>query len=335
MGVVVIAAACGIRRDGGPLSENASTAMTSSASSTSKTEQATETSLKEDETSDTKAEPTTQAKPTTQVEPTTQAKPEVQEISFDETWKYAEFSVIHTASVRLYRTQALPAKGKVVCVNAGHGCKGGSSQYTLCHPDGSPKVTGGSTSKGSVKATSINEGTVLKDGTTEAAANLELALTIRDLLLSNGYDVLMIRESEDAQLDNIARTVIANNNADCHIALHYDSSETDKGFFYISVPDVASYRKMEPVKSHFEAHTKLGESILKGVREAGVKIYAAGSMAIDLTQTSYSTIPSVDLEVGDRASSHDKRQQETIARGILDGLDLFFGFDDSAAAEGA
>lgn len=32
----------------------------------------------------------------------------------------------------------------------------------------------------------------------------------------------MIRENEDVQLDNIARTVIANNNADIHIAIHFD-----------------------------------------------------------------------------------------------------------------
>lgn len=64
---------------------------------------------------------------------------------------------------------------------------------------------------------------------------------------------LMVRQRlpEEAQLDNIARTVFANNNADYHIALHYDSSTTDKGAFYISVPDVASYRRMYPVSENW------------------------------------------------------------------------------------
>ena len=44
----------------------------------------------------------------------------------------------------------------------------------------------------------------------------------------------MIRDSEDVQLDNIARTVMANENANCHVAIHYDSTESDKGAFFIS-----------------------------------------------------------------------------------------------------
>ena len=41
-------------------------------------------------------------------------------------------------------------------------------------------------------------------------------------------------------LDNIARTVFANNNADYHIALHYDSTSSNKGAFYISVPNTTN-----------------------------------------------------------------------------------------------
>ena len=268
-------------------------------------------------------EPTDPEPMTTETDPT--VDPAVEEISFDLGWTYADYSAIHTDSVKLYRSQAETRKGKVVCVNAGHGCRGGSSQYTLCHPDGSPKVTGGSTAAGAVQATSINEGTVLLDGTPEADATLALALQIKARLLADGYDVLMIRETKDAQLDNIARTVIANNRADCHISLHYDSSQNDKGLFFIGVPNVASYRNMEPVKSHFEEHTALGEALLSGARAAGVKIYSSGRVDIDLTQTSYSTVPSVDLEVGDRASDHSTAQLDKIAAGISAGLDQFFG----------
>ena len=54
-------------------------------------------------------------------------------------------------------------------------------------------------------------------------------MTVKKQLLKEGYNVLMVRESDDAQLDNIARTVFANNNADYHIALHYDSTSSNKG----------------------------------------------------------------------------------------------------------
>ena len=248
----------------------------------------------------------------------------VESISFDPSWKYADYSLTHSDSVKLYRSGASSKKGKVICVNAGHGCSAGGSKFTYCHPDKTPKVTGGSTAKGEIKARSISAGTDLNDGTPEGTATKELAIVVKNRLLADGYDVLMIRETEDVNLDNIARTVIANNNADCHISLHYDSSETDKGLFFLGVPDVQSYRNMEPVKSHYKDHIRLGEALVKGEKAAGVKIYSNGRMDIDLTQTSYSTVPSVDLEVGDEASDRSPEQLKRIAEGISKGLDIFY-----------
>lgn len=262
----------------------------------------------------------------TQTEPETEAVQKQDEvIVWNPQWTYGEYSAIYTGSAILHYAPPDVAKGHVVCVNAGHGTSGGSSVKTLCHPDGTPKVTSGSTEKGAVKATAVAGGTTLDDGTPEAKATLELALTVRDRLLAEGYDVLMIREGEDVQLDNIARTVIANQYADCHIALHYDSTQSDKGAFYMSVPNIASYRGMEPVASHWESHHRLGDALIQGLSGHEVKIFGEGSMGMDLTQTSYSTVPSVDLEVGDRASDHSEAQRKRLADGIAEGLNLFFG----------
>ena len=246
-------------------------------------------------------------------------------IKWNADWKYASFSKINSDSVTLYKTASSSAKNKTIAINAGHGTKGGTSVKTQCHPDGSAKFSGGSTAKGATMATAVSSGTSFLDGTSEAYANLQLAIILKDLLLKNGYDVLMIRESSDSQLDNIARTVFANNNADCHIAIHYDSTETDKGFFFIGAIDVSSYKNMEPVKSHWKEHDDLGKALVSGEKAAGVKIYGGGYMGLDLTQISYSTIPSVDIEVGDRASDYSKTTQSKIADGILLGLDEYFG----------
>ena len=241
-------------------------------------------------------------------------------IKWNNNWKYAGNSKIHSGSVVLYRAAANKRKGKVVAVNAGHGTKGGTSVKTLCHPDGSKKVTGGSTSAGSVYANAINEGTTLADGTSEAAANLALAKILKQKLLSAGYDVLMLRESSDIQLDNLARTIFANNCADYHVSLHYDDTSYDKGLFYTSVPNVGSYRNMQPVASNWRRHEALGQAIISGARKNGVKVYRNGAMPIDLTQTSYSTIPSVCLEVGDRTSSRSYSRLQSISNAIVDGL---------------
>ena len=245
-------------------------------------------------------------------------------ITWDPDWKYAENSKIHSGSAILYYAPADESNGKTVCVNAGHGTSGGTDVYTLCHPDGTPKVTGGSTAKGQTKAAAVSSGTTMSDGTSEAAVTLKLAKILKDCLLEKGYNVLMIREDSDVQLDNIARTVMANQYADCHIALHYDSSENDKGAFYIGVPDVDSYRSMEPVASHWQEHERLGKTLLEGMKQQGVKIFGDGSMDIDLTQTSYSTIPSVDVEVGDRGSDYSEKTLKKLAEGIAAGLDAYF-----------
>ena len=246
-------------------------------------------------------------------------------ISLDPSWKYAEFSRINSGSATLYKAADGSRKGITVCVNAGHGTKGGSGVKTLCHPDGTPKVTGGTTGAGATSAVAVSGGMTFSDGTAEARVTLAMALKLKERLLEAGYDVVMIRESDDVQLDNIARTVIANNRADCHVALHWDSTTSDKGAFYMSVPNVSSYRAMEPVKSNWEKHNRLGECLVAGLKDAGVKIFSGGAMEMDLTQTSYSTVPSVDIELGDKASDHSGAVLDQLAGGLVAGIDRYFG----------
>ena len=196
---------------------------------------------------------------------------------------------------------------------------------TLCHPDGSAKVTGGSTAAGATEAVAVSGGMTFQDGTPEREVTLRMAQILRDKLLSSGYDVLMLRDSEDVQLDNVARTVICNNVADCHIALHWDSGDGknyDKGCFYISVPE--ALKSMEPVASHWQQHDTLGTDLVEGLREQGTMIYGKGNMSIDLTQTSYSTIPSVDMELGNAYSDHSDEVLEQLAIGLLAGINTYF-----------
>lgn len=251
-----------------------------------------------------------------------------QVIGLDPAWKYAEFSEICTGGAVMYRARE-NRREKTVAVNAGHGTSGGASRKTFSHPDQSPKVTGGTTAKGAVYSTAVSGGMVFSDGTRESEATLQMARILRDRLLQEGYDVLMIRDGEDVQLDNVARTVIASNAADVHIALHWDGDglSYDKGIFYMSVPD--ELKQMEPVKSRWEEHERLGSCLIAGLEEKvpGVRIFSStghGSMDMDLTQTSYSTVPSVDIELGNQCSDHGKKTLEANAEGLVCGINLFF-----------
>lgn len=242
-------------------------------------------------------------------------------VYFNSKWTYAKNSKINSGKAILY-THKDNKKRYTICVNAGHGTKGGELKQTLCHPDGSAKIISGSTKKGNIYATSISSGMVFPNGISESEITLKQAKILKTKLLKAGYNVLMIRETDDVQLDNIARTLIANNYADCHIALHWDSTNNNKGAFYISTPD-GSYRQMEPVKSNWKNHHKLGDYIINGLKNKNIKIFS-NNLAIDLTQTSYSTIPSIDLELGDKGSDYSKKILNKNADGIILGLNDFF-----------
>ena len=247
------------------------------------------------------------------------------QVGMDSNWKYAGMSAINSGHAVFYHNGTANRKNKVVAVNAGHGTSGGSKVKTFCHPDKTAKVTGGTTGAGATKAVAVSGGMTFADGTAESTVTLRMAQIFRDKLLAAGYDVLMIRDGSDVQLDNVARTVMANNKADCHIALHWDSTKTDKGAFYMSVPNNAAYRAMEPVASNWESHNKLGSALVGGLKQNGVKIFSSGSMEMDLTQTSYSTVPSIDIELGDGKSAHDDATLGKLADGLVVGVNSFFG----------
>ncbi|KMW21490.1 hypothetical protein HMPREF9472_02051 [Enterocloster bolteae WAL-14578] len=125
---------------------------------------------------------------TTQVPETTALQPQAcvdsGEITMNPSWKYAEFSKIHSGAAVLYRSEAASPKGITVCVNVEHGIKGGASVKTQCHPDGTPKVTGGTT-----MAAAVSGGMTFADGTPESKVTLSMAKILKDKLLVAGYDV--------------------------------------------------------------------------------------------------------------------------------------------------
>lgn len=247
-----------------------------------------------------------------------------EEVKVLEEFEFATYSQIKTGTATLYKNESYNKKNKTICINAGHGTKGGSRIKTYSHPDKSPKLVTGSTSAGSIMSSAITDGMVFSNGQNEADVNLEVAKLLKDMLLSSGFSVLMIRESSDTQLDNIARTILANEYADIHLSIHFDSDNTDKGFFYITVPNVESFKKMYPVNLHYEESDRLGECMIEGFRENNEKVFKSGKMAIDLTQSSYSKIPTIDMELGAKNTDIDHEHLYKFAESIFVGICKYY-----------
>lgn len=242
----------------------------------------------------------------------------------DSSWEFASYAKISDGVANLYASDSADKKNYVVALSAGHGCESGSSEYVYCHPDKSPKIVSGSTSSGSLYCTASSFGMVFLNGENEADVNLKVASLLKSKLLDNGFDVLMLREDNVSRLDNIARVVLANNLAAIHLSIHFDSTTTDKGAFYLSVPEDDYYREMYPVSKMWRAHHELGDTLIKGLRNSDIKIYNDGTMPMDLIQTSYSLIPSVDVELGDKMTDTSLENLDFLADGLLKGILLYY-----------
>ena len=249
-------------------------------------------------------------------------------IYLDKKARFATFSEISDGSATLYIVNKKVVdnfKNKIVAVNAGHGTVGGTRKRTYSHPDYTPKVAGGTNKQGSIFSAAVSDGTILLDGKQEATANLMVAVALKEKLLNEGYSVLMIREDKDCRLDNIARTVIANENADIHIAIHFDSTERDKGIFYMKPINNKQYLSMEPLKSNVDNINRLGECLIEAFKEKEEKVWKGiGYLEGDLTQLAFSTNASVDIELGDRATFLDEERAKKFADGLLLGIEKYF-----------
>ena len=104
------------------------------------------------------------------------------QITLDPSWTYADHSKINSGAAVLYKA-AENRKEIVVGVNAGHGTSGGTKVKTLCHPDGSAKVTGGTTAAGATEAVAVSSGMALSLVTVRSAVRLYLYL-LKTLRLS-------------------------------------------------------------------------------------------------------------------------------------------------------
>ena len=265
----------------------------------------------------------------------------------DMSMPYATYSVINEGTVTFYKQnencdekiltdfysvipdfdiKKFKANNRItIAVNAGHGTKGGSRLKTYSHPDFSPKVSGGTTKEGEVLSTAISDGMTFLNGMKEADANLLVATKLKEQLLIAGYSVLMIREDSDLRLDNIARTVLANYYADCHIAIHFDSTDYDKGIFYIVPENNPDYLNMIPLRDNVDNIKKLGKCIINSFKDMDEKIWHdSGTLLGDLTQLSYSTNPSVDIELGDKKTEVTEERATIFAIGIKKGIDAYF-----------
>lgn len=210
------------------------------------------------------------------------------------------------------------SNGIRIAIDPGHQAQGNSEQEAI-GPGASqtkPKVASGTTGR--------------TTGVPEYQLNLDVSLKLRDELIARGYDVYMIRETNDVNISNAERAQLAaDSGSDILVRIHANGSDNTS---------VAGALTMAPSMSNPYVESELVsqcQTLSQCVIEAFCEATGANNQGVyqtdEMSGLNWCTIPATIVEMGYMTNPEEDTLMQTedyqnkMVQGICNGIDRYFG----------
>ncbi len=205
---------------------------------------------------------------------------------------------------------------RLIAIDAGHQSKGNSEKE--------PIGPGASTTKPKVSTGTRGVATNVP----EYKLNLIIALKVKEELLERGYDVFMIRETNDVDLSNRDRAEMANESgADLFIRIHADGSENSS----VSGTSTLYPSENNPYVAYLnEDSYALSKAIVDSMCDRTGARNRGAIARDDMSGINWCTIPVSIIEMGYMSNKKEDKLMQTeeyqdkMVQGICDGIDAYY-----------